>query len=460
MRGIGPAVMLACTLFLSACSQTGETSTRPDGTGQSHGDTRWPIKHVVFLIKENRSYDHLFGRYPRGDGVTEGRLSDGSTMKLRGAADRLAQDIAHDFEAGLQGINGGRMNGFDLIEGGEWLDGYTAFRRRDLPNYWRYADNFVLGDRMFTSMFGPTLPQHLYALGAQSKHITSNRIGPSSYKYCDQPSDGLYRFRKLSAADRREVMEAEQANDFPTVFRYWKVDPACVDFPTITDRLDDKGISWHYYTGNNAWNAPRAIRHLRFGPHWGPDIVPPEQFVTDVARGRLPSVSWLTPTREPSEHPGGEGICVGENWTVRQINAIMRSRYWKDTAIFVTWDDFGGFYDHVPPPHVDAMGLGPRIPLLVISPWAKERFVDHTRYEFSSFVKFVGANWGLDPLTHRDRRASDISKAFSFSTPPDFTKRKLLLKTRDCRGLSVSARGRFYPHGAGKTSGPKKHLGD
>jgi phospholipase C len=441
-------LVLACALLVlsGACSPGAKTDSQSQG---SKADKGWPIKHVVFLVKENRSYDNYFGRYPRGDGAVKGELSNGRTIPLERATDILKPDIDHDFNAGMQGINGGRMNGFDRIWRGRWLDGYTAFTRKDIPNYWTYADHFVLGDRMFTSMFGPTLPEHFYLLAAQAARVTSNRTSiKEGFRYCDHPSTRWYRFRRLNADEVRTVMAAEKANDFPTVFSYWEESPSCTDMPTITDQLDAKGIGWRYYAAGSAWNAPRAIRHLRFGPHWGPDVVTPGQFISDVKTHQLPPVSWLTPTDfSVAEHPGGSAsVCVGENWSVRQINAVMNSPYWKNTAIIVTWDDFGGFYDHVPPPHVDKMGMGPRVPLLIISPWAKPRYIDHTQYEFSSFVKFIETNWGLRAMTARDRKAADLSNAFDFSQTPDFEQRKLLLRQRDCSGLSASIRGRYYRH--------------
>lgn len=126
---------------------------------------------------------------------------------------------------------------------------------------------------------------------------------------------------------------------------------------------------------------------------------------------------------------------MGENWTVRHINAIMRSKQWPSTAIFLLWDDFGGYYDHVPPPHYDAMGLGPRVPFLVISPWAKQGFVDSTTYEFSSVLRFIEDLHGLQCMTRRDCIANGISNAFDFAQPARPRKRKLILKLRQCTGL-------------------------
>jgi phospholipase C len=128
-------------------------------------------------------------------------------------------------------------------------------------------------------------------------------------------------------------------------------------------------------------------------------------------------MTWVTPKFEVSEHPE-YSFCEGENWTTEVINAIMRSPMWKDTAIFLTWDDYGGFYDHVPPPQVDGFGFGIRVPLLVLSPYARQGYVDHTLGEFSSVLRFVEDNWGLNQLTHRDRDAFNLSEAFDFTQEP------------------------------------------
>ena len=182
-------------------------------------------------------------------------------------------------------------------------------------------------------------------------------------------------------------------------------------------------------------NALLAIRHMRFSDHWGEDIVPEERFIEDIERGRLRKVSWVVPGPGVNEHPGGPSVCVGENWTVQHVNAIMRSKFWKSTAIFITWDDFGGFYDHVPPPQYDVMGLGPRVPMLIISPWTKQGYVDDTVYEFSSVLRFIEEVHGLECMTERDCAADDMSSAFDLtgSAPP--RSRRLILDERECTGL-------------------------
>jgi hypothetical protein len=146
-------------------------------------------------------------------------------------------------------------------------------------------------------------------------------------------------------------------------------------------------------------------------------VVPWSHFQSDVARGHLAPVTWLVTDAAHSEHPPAS-TCLGENATVSEVNAIMRSRFWKDTAIFVTWDDFGGFYDHVAPPHRDQLGLGPRVPTLVISPYARRGYVDHTTYDFASLLAFVEKRFGLPPLTFRDAEAADMTAGFDFTAAP------------------------------------------
>ena len=401
----------------------------------------FPIKHVVFIIKENRTFDHYFGRYPGADGATEGQTSSGETIPLTQAQDSLGHDLGHSFFDGLIAINGGRMDGYDLIKNGNLLTGYTQFTRATLPAYWAYADHFVLGDRMFSSMFGPTFPEHLYTVAAQAGRVTTNKFDKGEVQpggYCSDPTERVSRFIRLTAREIAAVMRAEKQVDLDFIDDYWENTWPCFDFKVLPDLLTDAGVSWRYYGNSGYYSALLAIKHIRFSEHWGTDVVGSGKFMRDVRAERLRRVSWVLPGVGVDEHPGGKPhhrLCPGENWTVRHINAIMRSNYWKDTAIIITWDDFGGFYDHVKPPHYDIMGLGPRVPLLIISPWSKEGYIDSTTYEFSSVLKFIETLHGLESLTERDRQANDMMNAFDFEQEPDPQGRKLMLEPRECPPL-------------------------
>jgi phospholipase C len=164
-------------------------------------------------------------------------------------------------------------------------------------------------------------------------------------------------------------------------------------------------------------------------------VEPPENFVQDVLAGEMPQVSWIVPSESYNEHPGGgKSVCAGENWTVHQVNTIMDSEYWESTAIVIVWDDFGGFYDPVPPPQTDIMGLGPRTPALIISPYTRSGesrdggYVDKTTYEFSSVLAFIEQLFGLESMTARDGQADPLLGAFDFSNPRF---KKLVLPLRD-----------------------------
>lgn len=406
-----------------------------------------PIKHIVFIVKENRTFDNYFGRYPGADGAAEGKLSTGESVPLKEAADVMTHDLGHEFLHGVIAVNGGRMDQFDQIPiYGESLDGYTSFTRQGIPNYWAYADNFILGDQMFSSMYGPTFPEHLYAIAAQAGRVTGNKLSVGRYaidkngragSYCTDPGEKVNRFRSLSEEERKDVMVAEELTNLDLVRDYYEVVQPCFDFEVLPDQLNEAGISWRYYAESGEWrNVLHAIRHIRFSKYWGPNVLSEDRAIKDVEHDRLKSVTWVLPPPGFNDHPGaGTSVCMSENWTVQYVNAVMESKYWRSTAIFLTWDDFGGFYDHVPPPHYDVMGLGPRVPLLIISPWAKEGYVDSTVYEFSSVVRFIEDTFGLRPMTQRDRQANSMFGAFDFDSETKPSERKLILEERDCTGL-------------------------
>ncbi|MFN2594887.1 MAG: phospholipase C [Actinomycetota bacterium] len=417
-------------------------------TGKARKSTL-PIKHIIYVIKENRSYDNYFGRYPRGDGATEGKTSDGRTVKLAPAPDVLEPDLGHSFFDGIEGIDGGKMDGFDQVTNGDSLHGYSAFTRKGMPNYWSYADHYVLGDRMFTSMYGPTFPEHLYTIAGYADDVTGNKLEADHPNgYCADPTETVYHFTDITKHDSKVIMKAEDRADTGTVGNYWSEVRACFNFKTIIDELIHHNISWHYYDEDGSWyNAVLAIQHLYNSPYWGPNVTTEDNLIPDIQQHHLAKVSWVIPPSGYNDHPGGPSVCAGENWFVEWMNVLMKSKYWKNTAVFLTWDDFGGFYDHVPPPHVDYMGLGPRAPLLIISPWAKEGYIDSTTYELSSPLKFIETVFGLPSLTDRDGKSADMTNAFDFSTTPDFKARKLILQGRDCTGLPQITSQAYAKHG-------------
>ena len=404
--------------------QVQHASVIPSASSSTLDAFRANIQHIVFIVKENRSFDNYFGTFPGADGATTGLISTGGRMRLGRTPDRMPRDIGHLWGDAHTAMDNGKMDQFDLVAAGNVKNDFLSmsqFVAADIPNYWSYAQHFVLADRMFSSVGGPSFPNHLYFVGAQAGGALNNPSSPvpSAFTWgCDSNDSTTV-----------DVMDAKGAvtRQFP-----------CFDFPTVADALEAAGVSWRYYApvqgqAGYIWSALDAISHIRRSPLWAARVPPAGQFVTDAARGTLPAVSWLVPDFAVSEHPtvgsGTESVCDGENWTVQQINAIMQGPDWPTTAIVLTWDDFGGFYDHVAPPWVDQYGFGPRVPLIVISPYAREGKVSHTTYEFASVLQLIENRYNLNPLTTRDARANSLLDMFDFSQVPA---PRLILPLRTC----------------------------
>lgn len=422
------ALVLACGLLAAACTG-GEADRRPDEVGRPNQvdadvyETRWPIKHVIFLIKENRSFDHLFGRFPGADGVTFG-IDRGVRRPLTPVPDDH-QDVAHCWECSLEAVAEGGMDGFSQGPASDFA--YTQFRPADIPNLWTLAKEFTLSDHFFASAHGPSFPNHLFSIAATAGGAHDAPVRPRAAERA-LLSDGFAKTWGCDAPEGTlvEVFDAEGESI--------KV-PPCFDFLTEGDLLREAGIPWAYYAATDTqygyiWSAYSAIARYRNDPEvWAEHMRPVDELLGDIEQGLLPPVTWVTPRGELSDHASGNSWCHGYNWTTEVINAVMRSPMWRDTAVFLTWDDYGGFYDHVAPPRVDADGFGIRVPLLTISPYAKRGLVDHRLGEFSSVLRFIEDNWGLTQLTHRDRDADNLSYLFDFSQPPREPLRRLPLRT-------------------------------
>jgi phospholipase C len=377
------------------------------GTGASGGDIS-VIQHIIFIIKENRSFDEYFGTFPGANGATSGEISTGAVIPLGHTPD-LVRDMGHNWTDAITAINNGLMNQFDLVNQGNINGDYmsmTQYYQTDIPNYWTYAQTFALSDAMFSSIQSGTFPNHLYTIAADSADVIFNPVGAGGIQAvnwgCDSPADTTV---------ITQNPQGVQSEVYP-----------CFDNETLGDLLTDAGISWTSYAplqnqNSYVYNTYDAINHIRNGTAWTTNISDWHNFINDAQNGNLPAVSWLVTDAANSDHPPNSA-CAGENNTVTQINAVMNGPDWNSTAIFLTWDDFGGFYDHVPPQSLDYYGLGPRVPLIIISPYAIPASITHTQYEFSSVLKFVETRYGLTALTARDSEANDMTDAFNFSQTP------------------------------------------
>jgi phospholipase C len=406
-----PSVLVTTVFLVTACgggSAALSSNLPPSGGGLD------AIQHIVFIIKENRTFDNYFGTFPGADGATSGTTSTGQVIQLGHTPDQTPRDICHTWDCANEAINGGKMNGFDRLPGcnvnGDLLC-YTQMTQQDIPNYFALAQNFVLADRMFSSLHGPSFPNHLYTVAAQSGGAIN--VPVHAPWGCDAAADNT-------------VQVIDSSGNITTQF-------PCFDFQTLADSLQNAGVSWKYYAPvkgqlGYVFSALDAINHIRNSPLWTANVVPYGQFVSDAQSGQLPAVSWLIADYAESEHPP-DSTCRGENWTVQQLNAVMQGPDWHSTAVFLTWDDFGGFYDHVAPDNVDQFGFGPRVPLIIISPFARKGFISHTMYEFSSFLRFAERRFDLAALTSRDTTANDMTDSFDFSQTP---LPPLVLQPRQC----------------------------
>jgi phospholipase C len=196
----------------------------------------------------------------------------------------------------------------------------------------------------------------------------------------------------------------------------------CFDYQTIADLLDEKGVTWRYYapgSGDSFFilSAYQAIRHIRYGPGWRDNIIsPPARALIDIQHGELAQVTWIVPDWAHSDHPGAGS--EGPDWVASIVNAIGNSPYWNSTGVFIAWDDWGGWYDHVVPPKMDAMGPGFCVPLLVVSPYAKHGYISHHFHEASGFIAFIEHSFDLGTLGARDADPTALADCFDYTQKP------------------------------------------
>jgi phospholipase C len=321
------------------------------------------------------------------------------------------------------------------------LHAFQVAQSTDIPNYWLLAQQFALSDNFFSSLHGPSFPNHLYTIAAQSGGVRDNpefepdaaqapKVAPGA-----QPGEAGLEPDDITPIDQKSGVwgcDALPRTKVPVLDQEGEIEEIypCLDFQTLGDELDAAGITWKMYapatgvddagfqgSAGYIWTVYDAIRHMRDSPLWAAHVVTTDQFAIDAANGNLPQVSWISTPTPVSEHTPAS-VCVGENWTVSLLNALGGGANWNDTAMFITWDDWGGFYDHVPPQQLDLYGLGFRVPLLVVSPYAKQGMIDHTRAEFSSVLKFIETDFALPSLTDRDKNSADMTQMFDFTQPP------------------------------------------
>ena len=360
-----------------------------------------PIEHVIIIMQENRTFDNLFNGFPGADTVPSG-MSDGVSIPLQQIHLGDPRDLDHGHPGWWRDWNNGKLDGFAHDRTTDPLLPYSYVPRNEVQPYWDLASRFTIGDRMFQSNTGPSFVAHQYMIAAQSGDVSGS---PNSTMWgCDAP------------ADTRATLIGPNGTELPGVF-------PCFDYSTLADLLDAKNISWRYYAPGKdnissfVLSAFQAIRHIRYGSDWATNVISPEtQVLTDIKLGQLAQVTWIVPTLAHSDHPGTSN--EGPDWVASITNAVGASQFWNSTAIFIAWDDWGGWYDHVNPPQVDKMGLGFRVPVLVVSPYARPGYVSHTVHESSGFLSYVEKLFALPNLGARDATADDFSDCFDYTQAP------------------------------------------
>jgi phospholipase C len=361
--------------------------------------TKTPIQHLVFVMQENHTFDNYFGTYPGADGLPANVKMpiDPSNPSLGFVqpwhiGDTTITDLTHNVLAFRDQFDNGKMDGFVSAldarrENGKFAMGY--YDDRDIPYYWNLADHYVLFDRFFSSAPDGSFVNHVFAVAA----VPPGAENPNSTN--------------------------SSVNTVPTIF----------------DKLQAAGVSWKFYVQN--YDPTINYRHLqgvgsrgsqviwvpllnmdRFidDPNLNSHIVDLKQYYIDLQKGTLPAVSYIVPSggsEHPPQYPG-----KGQRFIKSLIQELMRSDYWKSSAFVLAYDDWGGWYDHVVPPRVDANGYGFRVVALLVSPYAREAYIDHTVLDFTSILKFIEVNWGVAPLATRDASANDLMSAFDFQQQP------------------------------------------
>jgi phospholipase C len=400
------------------------------------------VKHIVIIVQENRSVDNLFhglNKYlPKADIANSGTNSKGQTIPLEPFPLKESFDLDHSHLAFTNMYDHGKMNGADLVK---CVSTYGVCPNNasfhyvppgEVVPYFEIARNYGFANRMFQSNQGPSFPAHQFLFGGTSQPEADSALFAASNTYigtgCIATPDSFVFMIDPSGGDRNRM--------YP-----------CFEHETLADLLDappkdpKHSISWRYYSigANSIWTAPDAIEHLCqpggsplqcTNAHWTQgDIVSwPPQVLNDIQQRSLRTVSWVIPTAQDSDHANGNDG-GGPSWVASIVNAIGNSPYWANTVILITWDDWGGWYDHVKPPIDPTFGYyeyGFRVPLLVVSPYTPKGYVSEKQHDFGSILRFVETVFDLGripPGNFVDARADDLADFFDFSKPPKaFTK--------------------------------------
>ena len=430
------SVLTATAVLLTTNGCSGGNSELTLTTGK--------IQHIVVIFQENRTPDNLFHDQvlinAGADIASSGMNSSGQTVPLTATALGNDYDLSHAHSAFVLMYDGGKMDGADKIAVTCGKNGvncppnpqFMYVNPSDVQPYFTMAEQYTFGDRMFQTNEGPSFPAHQFIISG-----TSAPTATSTSFMSENGGLGL-NMGCISAPGEIVPVIDPSGNESNTMY-------PCSDHPALTDELDTAGLSWKYYSPSvGIWTAPNAIQHICgpnatppnatacVGSDWTNDVVlytmqNPAPILTDISNAQLPAVSWVIPAGQNSDHAGKTANTGGPSWVASIVNAIGTSSYWANTAIIVTWDDWGGWYDHVPPPKVinDGMSWGSgfvygfRVPLIVISPYARAGYISHFNHDFGSILNMIEENFSLKSLGYADAATTDdLSDCFNFNQTP------------------------------------------
>lgn len=419
---VGASLISSAPWIASASDAAGQLAhshsgarSRDDGATCAAGCS--VIKHVIVIVRENHSFDNLFGTFPHADGTTKAKIGN-KKVKMAETPDSLNQDLGHGAVTAEKAIDAGRNDRFYKIThatqtfNGKKIDvADSEYHKRDIPNYWKYASTFSLADHFFSSFMGDSFPNHLMLMTGQNLSVIGNpfNLTPTEHTWgCD------------SNPKARVTIDTagKLSQQYP-----------CFTAPTIVDEANAARVSWKYYAPPKGyfgyiWSTLDAFKQIRDSSQWNTNVLPPsslhagqESFDTDVTSGNLPAISYLVSDLKYSDHPPAS-ICQGENWVVGKINEVMNSPLWSSTAIIMTWDDFGGFFDQLAPPYLTQYILGPRVPTIVISPYSNPHTVFHKRLDFRSIDLYLENQFGLPHIATFDRNENSIGMMLNPNQTP------------------------------------------
>jgi phospholipase C len=368
--------------------------------GHGFGDSRHdrnPIQHVVIIMQENRSVDNLFNGFPGANTVTVGKHL-GKDVPLTKVSLGTTYDAQHVLAGFTRDYHNGLADGFKTGK----LTDYTYVDPVEVKEYWDLAKQYVFSDNTFASNIDASFAAHQFLIAAQAGLSVDFPA-----RFCGARNSSVFSITPLRTLG--------------------PLQSACFDYKAIPDEITAAGLTWRYYAAaldflhRPIWVPTDYIQHLTGNPN----VKFPETAVlNDIASGQLANVTWITPSLPNSDHSGKQPSTGGPAWVASVVNAIGASPMWSSTVIFIEWDEWGGWYDHVVPPYKDVEGLGFRVPMIVVSPFAKTHYVTHVQYETTSLLRFIENNFGLATLTPADQRAADprndVLNLTSFSHPAPF----------------------------------------